>query len=499
MADLSPEQFHSEPASVIDPAGLHPTGQAPTAITREPPARGVPTGVRHGVLGFLCALAFVLYIDRICISQAAGSMQTDLGLSNTQMGFVFGAFTLAYALFEVPTGHWGDRYGSRKVLLRIVLWWSAFTALTGCVVKFHLDTGWIVPGVGWPVVLDSFLLLLLIRFLFGAGEAGALPNAARVLARWYPAGGRGPAQGLINTAASLGGATAPIVAAYLIHEIGWRYSFVVFGSLGIVWAIAFALWFRDDPARHPGVNAAELDLIRGSSGPEQPHLQLHPPVPWGRVLSSPNVWLLGLIMSCMCSVTYMFFSWYPKYLQSARDVPAVASGWLAGLVLAGAATGSTLGGFLADALARRWGERRWSTRVQGVGGLLLAAFGMVGSIYCDEALAAAGLTALAALGVGITVAAWWAVVTEISGPHLGALFGLMNSMGIVGAVFSQLFWGWFTDYRRGLGYLGRAQWDPAFWLYAGILLLGMVAWMLVDAHRSAVGDQAVGRVGNPSD
>jgi MFS family permease len=149
------------------------------------PAR--PTRVRYGVLAYLCSLSFVLYIDRICMSKAAGAMEQDLGLSDTMMGFVLGAFTVAYGLFEVPTGRWGDRYGSRGVLIRIVLWWSAFTALTGCVWRFSLDSGYRlrVPGLGVevPVLFDSFLLLVLIRFLFGAGEAGALPNSARVLTR----------------------------------------------------------------------------------------------------------------------------------------------------------------------------------------------------------------------------------------------------------------------------------------------------------------------------
>src|SRR5262249_26076913 len=152
--------------------------------------------------GYLCALSFILYIDRNCIGKASPRMQDDLGLSETEMGLVFGAFTLAYGLFEVPTGRLGDRYGSRGVLTRIVLWWSLFTALTGCVWSFTLDSGYalILPGTEWgvPLLLNGFVVLLLIRFLFGAGEAGALPNSARVIARWFPPGQRGPAQGLIN-------------------------------------------------------------------------------------------------------------------------------------------------------------------------------------------------------------------------------------------------------------------------------------------------------------
>src|SRR5262245_31241288 len=173
-----------------------------------------PTRVRYGVLGYLCALSLILYIDRICISKAGPSMQDDLDLSNTQMSFVFGAFTIAYGLFEVPTGRLGDRYGSRGVLTRIVLWWSLFTALTGCVWNFTLDSGYamVLPGIGveFLLLINSFIALLVIRFLFDAGEAGALPNSTRVVARWFPPGQRGPAQGLINTSMLVGGAATPV-------------------------------------------------------------------------------------------------------------------------------------------------------------------------------------------------------------------------------------------------------------------------------------------------
>jgi MFS family permease len=457
-----------------------------------------PTRVRFGVLAFLCALSFVLYIDRICISQAAESMQADLGLSKSQMGIVFSSFTLAYVLFEVPTGRLGDRYGSRPVLIRIVLWWSAFTALTGCVWRFEVGTDW---GVGLPsflvmetgepgersVLYNSLLLLILIRFLFGAGEAGALPNTARVLSRWFPGGRRGPAQGMINTAMLVGGTVAPIAAAYLIKDLGWRWAFVIFGSLGLVWVATFAAWFRDDPASHPGVNGAELALIRGSgSVAETGH---DAPIPWRLVLHSRNVWLLGAIMSCMAFLTYMFYFWYPSYLQNARAVGEVTSGWLAGLVLTGGAIGSTLGGYLADWLARRMGERRRSLRVQGVCGLTLGAVFLVAGVACDEVLSATAFTSLACFSVALTVAGWWAAVTEISGSHLGALFGLMNSLGGFGAISSPIFLGFFVDWRARHGYEGRQQWDPAFYLYALVLLVGAAGWLLVDTGRSAVEDE----------
>src|SRR5260370_39810665 len=196
-------------------ASAAPSSEFPTQATR----------VRYRVLGWLCSLSFILYIDRRWISKGAPQIEEELGITYREMGFVFGAFTVAYGLFEIPTGRWGDRFGSRGVLTRIVLWWSAFTILTGCVWKFSLDSGYCIrlPLIQTPVpvLFNGLLLLLLIRFLFGAGEAGALPNAARVVARWFPVGGRGPAQGMINTSALIGGAVAPVIAAYVMAWRGW--------------------------------------------------------------------------------------------------------------------------------------------------------------------------------------------------------------------------------------------------------------------------------------
>ena len=317
---------------------------------------GHPTRVRFGVMGYLCSLAYILYIDRICIGQAGTVMKAELGLTNFQWGLVGVAFQIAYAIFEPTTGHWGDRYGSRWVLTRIVLWWSAFTALTGCVWNFSVP---LFPGV----VVNGFLLLLVIRFLFGAGEAGALPNAARVISQWFPPGRRGPAQALISTSAQIGGATAPWVAAYFIQSpyVGWRLSFVIFGSLGVVWAFFFARWFRDDPATHPRSERrrAALHPRRPAALPlERCRPGRHQAIPWRRVLSNPNIWLLGVINACTSFYSYMLFLWFPTYLKEGRGLDEITSGRVGSLPYLFGATGVLLGGFLGDWLTARTGSRR---------------------------------------------------------------------------------------------------------------------------------------------
>jgi MFS family permease len=452
-----------------------------------------PTRARYGVLAFLCSLAFVLYIDRNCIGMARAAMETELEISHTAMGFVFGAFTVAYGLFEVVTGRWGDRFGSRGVLIRIVLWWSAFTILTGCVWKFTLDSGLVIPWpweVPWgaaeiPIVFNGFMLLLLVRFLFGAGEAGALPNAARVISRWFPSGERGAAQGWVNTATLVGGAVTPVLAGYMIYLAGWRLTFILFGLLGLVWVACFYAWYHDDPASHPRINDAERQWIAGWRPPE-PIEQAHPPVPWRRVLGSSNVWLLGGVITCTAFFSYLFFYWYPTYLHEGRGARLLDTGWLSSLVMAGGALGCVIGGYLHDYLVRRTGERRWTRRLIGSIGLFVAAGALLASLSLDAPVEAALLTALASLSAFATLPSWWAVVTDISGKHVGALFGLLNSMGVPGAFASQVFFGWFADYRKDLGYVGREQLDPALLVYAAVLCIGAIGWLFIDPVKSVV-------------
>src|SRR5262249_3036648 len=190
--------------------------------------------------------------------------------------------------------------------------------------------------------------LVAVRFLFGAGEAGAYPNAARVITRWFPPHERGRAPGLLLAAGLVGGSASPALVADLIQAFGWRSVFIVFGLVGIVWAVAFAIWFRDSPADHPAVNDAERGLIGAD-----PAAQVHLAVPWGRVLRHPSIWLLGAAVSCNAFVTYVYFSWYPKYLQKGRNVADIESGWLAALVLCGGFVGMVGGGLLRDWFARR--------------------------------------------------------------------------------------------------------------------------------------------------
>ena len=421
-----------------------------------------PTRTRYGVLGLLGSLAFVLYIDRVCIGQAAVAMREDLGLTKTQFGYALGAFTIAYGLFEVPTGRWGDRFGSRGVLARIVLWWSLFTALTGAVM--------------------GITSLVIVRFLFGAGEAGAYPNVARIIARWFPRGERGGAQGIVITAAQLGGAVAPLLTAFMIAGMGWRWTFVAFSLLGVAWTAAFYVFFRDNPADHPRTNAAELALIADGQVVVAEHAE-HPPIPWRVILSSRNIWLLGTLQTCSSFLSYMFMGWYPSYLINGRGVSELEAGQMSSLVLLGAAIGCLGSGFVNDYLARvtRFHPARF--RIYGFAGTATAAVALVISTQSENAWASSAWAAISFMAAISQQTTFWAVTTEIGGSHLGVVFGLMNSMGVPGAAVSSVFLGQFVDWMQTQGYEGREQWDPAFMVYAGVLMIGACCWLAVDATK----------------
>src|SRR4051812_10637855 len=214
-------------------------------------ARPGGSHVRYKVVAIAVALAGVTYLDRVCIAQTAPLMMRELSLSETQMANVFSAFTLAYALFEIPSGVWGDRIGARRLLTRIVVWWSCFTIATAAAF--------------------NYASLLVVRFFFGMGEAGAFPNVSKTFSRWFPVTERGTAQGIFFAGAHLGGGLTPLLVTYLLMFMPWRMVFVTFGLLGFIWAIAWFRWFRDDPAQHPEVSKDEWNLIQAGRAVEGSH------------------------------------------------------------------------------------------------------------------------------------------------------------------------------------------------------------------------------------
>jgi MFS family permease len=368
---------------------------------------------RHLVLALLSTLSVILFLDRICIAVAGPRMQDELGIPPDRWGWVLGAFMLAYGLFEVPTGALGDRIGQRAVVTRIVLWWSAFTALTG--------------------VVSGFGALVATRFLFGAGEAGAYPNASGSIARWFPTAERGRAQGWVLGAGRLGGALTPLLVVPLQVAFGWRASFWIFGAIGVVWVLAWQRLYRDRPAEHPRVSALELaDLA-------VPARTSHLEIPWARLLRNRTFWLIVAMYGCYAWGPWFYFSWMQTWLVKGRGFTEAEMGGLSTLPFLLGAVANLIGGRVSDRLARR------DPRGRCIIGLLSA----TGSALC---LAAAAVTPgkapaiiLATIGFGVMdfmLPSAWALCLDVGGDYAGAVTGAMNSAGALGGSLCAVVFGY---------------------------------------------------------
>src|SRR3954447_3082508 len=344
-----------------------------------------PTRTRYRVAAFLMLLAAVTYLDRVCISVLAPNMARDLNLSKVEMSFVFSAFAVAYAGFELVSAWWGERIGPQRVLTRIVIWWSCFTMLT---------------GLAW-----SYGSLLMVRFLFGAGEAGAWPNAALAFSRWTPVRERGRTQGFFFAAAHLSGGVTPLLVAALLAWMSWRGIFAVCGAVGFVWAVAWFRWFRDEPRDPPAVNTAEAELIQsgrlltrhGHSGRRL----------WRVLATSPNVWFLCLAYFSNSYGSYFVMRWLPTYLAEQRGFEKEALSLYSGLPLLLSVFGDLSGGAVTDWITRRFGLRLGRCSVAFTG-YALAGAAMFASVFSATPQLAAILIAVAVASSMFTLSASWA-------------------------------------------------------------------------------------------
>jgi ACS family glucarate transporter-like MFS transporter len=369
---------------------------------------------RYWVLILLGVVAVITYLDRVCIAVAGPRMQHDLGLSPSAWGWVVGIFAFAYALFEIPTGSLADKYGSRRILTRIVLWWSVFTSLTG--------------------LASNFWVLLAIRFLFGAGEAGALPNFSSCVSNWFPLARRGRALGIVIMMTQLGGALSPLLVVPIQVHYGWRVSFYLFGILGVLWALFWFRWYRDKPAQMHNVSQSELDEI--GSPPAVEHRRL----PWAGVLRSANFWLFLLQGFAYYYSAFFFVSWLQTYLVKGRGFSEKQL-LLSSLPFFFAAAGNLIGGFASDFFVRNFGLKN-GRRIAGSIGGGLGAVGMASALLFANPYVSFICLALAYGGVGFIQPTAFAVSIDIAPRHAGAVAGAMNTACQGGGFISSLVFGY---------------------------------------------------------
>jgi MFS family permease len=397
-------------------------------------------------------LAAVTYLDRVCISVLAPDIARDLGLTKIQLSFVFSAFAVAYAAFEIVTAWWGERIGPRRVLTRIVAWWSCFTIGT---------------SFAW-----NYSSLLAIRFLFGAGEAGAWPNAALAFSRWIPVNERGRAQGFFFAAAHLSGGLTPLLVGALLPRMSWRAIFAACGAVGFVWAAAWFRWFRDEPRDHARVNSAEAELIETGR-----HVSSHEHAGrdvWRALARSSTVWLLCLAYFSNSYGAYFVMTWLPTYLAEQRGFQKESLSFFSGLPLLLSVFGDLSGGAVTDFMTRRFGLRIGRSGV-AVAGYTVAGAAMFASVLSTTPVMAASLIALAVAASMFTLSASWAACIDIGGEHTAVLSAAMNTTGQIGSILSPVVTGWVVTHF--------SNWQTPLLIMGSLYVVSAILWMPVDPRK----------------
>jgi sugar phosphate permease len=420
-----------------------------------------PSIGRWYILLLISLMYLITYLDRVNISAAAPVISKEFGFDKITMGAIFSAFVWSYALFQVPGGWLGDRFGPRRMLTIIVTYWSVMTAATAAA------TGAV-----------SFII---VRFLFGVGEGGAFPVATRAMQLWYPPQERGFVQGITHSASRLGAAIAPPIVVAIMTAFGWQWVFYVCGAVGIVWAVWWWFAYRDLPEEHALVNRAELEQIRGTD-PEgnvnPPKIEARATVPWATLLRSPNMWAIMCAYFTYVYCLWIFLSWLPSYLVDYRHFTLIKVGWLASLPLLAGVVGDTVGGLATDWVLKKTGNARFARRLVAIVGLLGCVAFIVPAALVDDAYAAVFCLTGAMFFLECTIGPSWAVPMDTGGKYSGTVSGMMNMAGNIGGALSPLVFGFLAQV---------GSWQAPFIVAAALLVIGAGIWAFwLDPERSVI-------------
>ncbi len=415
---------------------------------------------RYWLIGILFFHTVNTYMDRACISSAAGAMQNDLGFEDQMLGYIFGMFAIGYALFQIPSGWLADVLGPRKVLAWVVSLWSIFTMLTGA-------------------AFNAFSLIL-IRFLFGIGEAGAFPGATRALYNWVPAKERGIAQGLFHSGARVGAAISLFLMPLLISQVGWRLTFVINGIIGVVWVTIWLRWFRNDPKNHPRVNAAELSYIRrGLTDESVPSAK----VPFAVIVTSGNM-LLAMFQYIAGNITFFIsFTWLQPYLMRHWGQQAAI---YAPIPLIFGMFAHWTSGSLVTLLYGK-GYHVNSRRIPAVTGFVIGTLGLMLTTQMGDAgpLQFVLCFSVAVFGVEMTISPSWSFCMDIGGESSGAVSGAMNMLGNLGSAFSAIIFPYFVANITLPFFAQETGTANSFFVFAATInALAAVAWLFMNPKKT---------------
>ena len=349
------------------------------------------------ILTMLVILCMVTFLDRINISVAGSSIMHDLQLSPADWGWVQSAFILSYGLLQIPMGALGDRFGHRKILAGIVLWWSAFTVFTG--------------------LAGGLVSLLVIRFMFGIGEAGSSPCSTGVISRWFEKGEVGKAQGYVWAASRMGGALTPFVVIPVMISVGWRAAFYLLGALGIIWAAVWYWYYRDTPSSLP------QEVERQDKQKTSPN--------WGRMVGSPQFWLICAMYFFYAFGSWFFFSWFPTFMELGRGFDKTELTYAVAVPFIMSMIGNIVGGHLTDKLTQRYGIKI-GRKALGSTSLAVSAVCMFLAAFIPGKMAVFVFLSLCFGIFDLMLPSAWALCIDLGKQHAGTLSGAMNTAGNIG-------------------------------------------------------------------
>jgi sugar phosphate permease len=398
----------------------------------------------------LCSLTTLTYLDRICISLVGVRLKADLHLDNEQFGWVVAAFAFAYAVFEIPSGMLGDRIGPRKVFIRIVLWWSLFTALTGLV--------------------HGLISLILVRFLFGIGESGVYPNSMLVVSRWFPLKETGKVLSWVGIGSQIGSAIAPLIIIPIAALYGWRMPFFVIGAIGLVWSWIFYSWFRDFPSQMNKITVAERQIIESSCRHDDRQRLVH----WKLIFRNSTLWPLMGMYFCIQWANYFFIAWLPVFLQEGRGFSEDSMKKIVSMLFVAGVAGFLTGGAASDRFLKTRGLKM-SRRLTGMLGLgACGGFMFLSAVSTNNFITAACLIGgNFSFAFGVMVS--YAVCTDIGRNNAGTVTGAMNFSGQLGAFVLAIVFGKIVQATH--------HFDWALYLVALILFTGCLLWLGIDPEK----------------
>ena len=417
--------------------------------------------VRYGLVVWLGVLSAVAFLDRTNISVAGLQIGHEFGISNTRLGWIFSAFLIAYAAFQVPAGILARRFGPRRVLLLAGIWWAAFTALTAA----------LPPGFR-----DAIPLLIAVRFALGVGEATMYPASSQFVERWFPIRERGKANGIIFGGVGLGSGLTPYFVTLIILHLGWRASFWISAAIGL---FAAAIWYaiaRDTPEQHSRISTAEREHILASREVASRVSARSAAVPWLAIFSSPQVITLTLGYFTFVYVAWIYFGWFFIYLAQARGLNLKASATYTMVPFIAMTLGCLLGGFLSDRIASRFGLRIGRTLVPGAALVSTAILLLIGP-RAHHAETAALVLALGAGVLYVSQSAFWAVAADIAGVNTSVVSAIVNMGGQIGGACA-------TSVTPIIA--SHFGWTMSFLVAAMLTLLGGIAWSAINPHKRIV-------------